>query len=62
MDELDNNEMKYTQDCQVYYVRDDYIARKVSFSSPILSTFILPQVEHAKYVSCQLVITEQKLN
>uniref|UniRef100_A0A915EYC7 Eukaryotic translation initiation factor 4 gamma 2 n=1 Tax=Echinococcus canadensis TaxID=519352 RepID=A0A915EYC7_9CEST len=28
VDELDNDEKKYSKDCQVYYVRDDYIARK----------------------------------
>ncbi|VDO14815.1 unnamed protein product, partial [Rodentolepis nana] len=29
IDELDNDPQKYSRDCQVYYVRDDYAARKV---------------------------------
>lgn len=30
VDEFDADPEKYSRDCQVYYVRDDYAARKVS--------------------------------
>ena len=39
VDELEADPEKYSRDCQVYYVRDDYIARKVSSAS----TFLYPQ-------------------
>lgn len=31
VDEFNSDPEKHSNDCQIYYVRDDYAARKVSF-------------------------------
>ncbi|VDM31418.1 unnamed protein product, partial [Hydatigera taeniaeformis] len=54
VDELNTDGMKYTEDCQVYYVRDDYIARKHNgFPIPEALEALQPEMDH--YASVELL-------
>uniref|UniRef100_A0A5K3F5J6 2-phosphoxylose phosphatase 1 n=1 Tax=Mesocestoides corti TaxID=53468 RepID=A0A5K3F5J6_MESCO len=47
IDELEDEEGKESRDCQVYYVRDDYIARKHNnFPLPPTLSALDPEVDH----------------